>query len=211
MLMRPPSGKIPLALKLVYLLWMAIWVPVYWVFNGPGNFLWLCDMANIILLFALCLESSLLMSAQAAGVLLIQFVWLLDFLSAVFFGTHLTGGTEYMFDSEQPPWLRALSLFHLVIPPLLLWGVHRLGYDPRGWKLQTLIAWVLLPASFLLTDPALNINWVWQPFGVALPLLPPWTVLLFMMLAYPVVVVLPTHLLLSHWFRPVDASRSAAM
>ncbi len=207
MSVRSQARRIPLAVKLGYLLWMAIWVPVYWVFNGPENFLWLCDLANIILLFALCLESPLLMSSQAAGVLLIQFVWVVDFLSAWLLGSHLTGGTEYMFDSGQPRWLRAMSLFHIVIPPLLLWGVYRLGYDHRGWKLQTMIAWLLLPASYLLTGPALNINWVWQPFGLTQSLMPPRTFVLFMMLAYPVIVVFPTHLLLSHWFRPVNSFR----
>ena len=153
MLMQSQTRNIPLAVKLVYLLWMVIWVPVYWVFNGPENFLWLCDLANIILLFALCLESSLLMSSQAAGVLLIQLVWVLDFLSAWLLGSHLTGGTEYMF------------------------------------------------------DPALNINWVWQPFGLPQSLLSPHAFVLFMMLAYPLLLVFPTHLLLSHWFRPVDGSK----
>ena len=207
MLVQSKPRRIPLAVKLVYLLWMAIWVPVYWIFNSPENFLWLCDLANIILLFALCLESSLLMSSQAAGVLLIQLFWVLDFLSAWLLGSHLTGGTEYMFDTGQPFWLRAMSLFHIVMPPLLLWGVYRLGYDCRGWKLQTFIAWLLLPATFLLADPALNINWLWQPFGLPQSLLSPHAFVLFMMFAYPLVLVFPTHLLLSHWFRPVDASR----
>lgn len=199
MLVPSKPRRIPLAVKLAYLLWMAIWVPVYWVFNGPENFLWLCDLANIILLIALCRESSLLMSSQAVGVLLIQVVWVLDFLSALLLGSHLSGGTEYMFDAGQPAWLRAMSLFHIVMPPFLLWGVHRLGYDRRGWLLQTVIAWLLMAATFLLTDPSLNINWLWEPFGLSQSLLPPYAILLFMMLAYPLVVVLPTHLLLSHF------------
>jgi hypothetical protein len=56
--------------------------------------------------------------------------------------------------------LRGLSLFHAVIPFLLLWLVYRLGYDRRGWIVQTLFAWLLLPVCFFLTDPAKNINWV---------------------------------------------------
>lgn len=199
MLLQSKSRRIPLAVKLAYLLWMTVWVPVYWVFNGPENFLWLCDLANIILLFALCRESSLLISSQAVGVLLIQVAWVLDFLSALLLGSHLTGGTEYMFDTGQPCWLRAMSLFHIAMPPLLLWGVYRLGYDRRGWLLQTVIAWLLMAATFLLTDPSLNINWLWQPFGLPQSLLSPHAVLLIMMLAYPLLVVLPTHLLLSHF------------
>jgi hypothetical protein len=201
MLVQSKPRRIPLAVKLAYLLWMVIWVPVYWAFNGPENFLWLCDLANIILLIALCRESSLLMSSQAVGVLLIQVAWVLDFLSALLLGSHLTGGTEYMFDTGQPSWLRAMSLFHIVMPPLLLWGVYRLGYDRRGWLLQIIIAWLLMAATFLLTDPSLNINWLRQPFGLPQSLLSPQAFLLFMMVAYILVVVLPTHLLLSQWSR----------
>lgn len=209
MLVKLDTRRIPLTVKLVYLLWMAIWVPVYWIFNGPENFLWLCDMANIILLFALCLESSLLISSQAVGVLLVQTAWVLDFLSAWLLGTHLTGGTEYMFDNGQPLWLRAMSLFHFVMPPLLLWGVYRLGYDRRGWKLQTVIAWLLLPATFLLADPVLNINWVWKPFGLSQSWVSPTAYMLFVMLAYPLLLVFPTHLLMLRCFRPAVAQAAA--
>jgi hypothetical protein len=48
--------------------------------------------------------------------------------------------------------VRLLSLFHVVTPPLLLWAVWRLGYDPRGWKLQTLLTWIVVP-----------INYCWRP------------------------------------------------
>ena len=58
-----------------------------------------------------------------------------------------------MFDAAEPLWLRLLSLFHVVVPVLLPWAIRRLGYDPRGWKLQTAIAWVVLPVTYLSTDP----------------------------------------------------------
>jgi len=32
--------------------------------------------------------------------------------------------------------MRLLSLFHIVVPPLLLWAIWRLGYDPRGWEIS---------------------------------------------------------------------------
>ena len=33
--------RLPLALKLAYTAWAAVWVPIYWVSEGPANFLWL--------------------------------------------------------------------------------------------------------------------------------------------------------------------------
>jgi hypothetical protein len=40
--------------------------------------------------------------------------------------------SDYMFQPEIPPPLRALSLFHCWMPFLLLWLVYRLGYDARA-------------------------------------------------------------------------------
>lgn len=191
--------RVPLALKLVVTAWMAAWVPAYWIMNGPANFLWFCDLANFLLFAAVWIESPLLFSSQAVAVLLIQIVWTVDFLSALLTGFHPVGGTEYMFDPMEPLWIRLLSLFHVVVPVLMLWAIQRLGYDPRGWKLQTVIAWVVLPVTYLLTDPAANINWLWKPFGIEQTLMPPWAYLLVCMAAYPLVLYLPTHWALARW------------
>jgi hypothetical protein len=179
---------------------MAVWIPIYWVHNGPANFLWLCDTANLILLPALWLESALLVSSQAVGVLLVQLLWAIDFLGALATGSHLIGGTEYMFDDASPLWLRSLSLFHLAMPPLLLWGVRRLGYDRRGFRLETVLVWGLVLAS-LGADPERNLNWVWEPFGRPQTLVPHGVYLVVLLAAYPLVVFLPTHLALKRWAR----------
>jgi hypothetical protein len=187
--------------KLAYAVWLVVWATAYALHNGWQNFFWLCDLANFVVGLALWLESPLLWSSQAVGVLLVQVLWTVDFLVALLFGVHPIGGTEYMFNSAEPLWLRGLSLFHMAMPPLLLWGLRRLGYDRRGWRLQTAITWALLPATFLLTDPAHNINWLWRPFGVEQRWLPPAAFLLVAMAAYPLLLYLPTHLLLRLWGR----------
>src|SRR5262245_29585301 len=193
--------RIPLSVKLIYTAWMAVWIPVYWVHSGPENFFWLCDVANLLVGVALWLESPLLISAQAAGVLFVQILWCGDYFSRLILGRHLIGGTEYMFDETKPLYLRLFSLFHAIMPPLLLWAVSRLGYDPRGWKLQTAITCVLLPATWLLAPPDRNINWVWKPFGKPQDLLSPPLYLLALCFLYPLLLYLPTHLLLRRWPR----------
>jgi hypothetical protein len=202
----PPSAGaagrgrgLPLALKLAYTAWMAVWIPVYWIHNGPANFLWLCDAANLVLLPALWLESPLLVSSQAVGVVAIQLLWGVDFLGALAFGSHPIGGTEYMFDAASPLWLRGLSLFHLAMPPLLLWGVARLGYHRRGWWLETALVWALLPVSYYLADPARNLNWVWQPFERPQTLVAPWLYFASLFALYPLLVFLPSHLAFRFW------------
>lgn len=165
--------RLPPAAKLAYLAWMLVWVPLYWSANGPANFLWVCDFANFVILAALVAESALLASSQLVGVLFIQTLWAVDFFGALVSGKHPIGGTEYMFDPASPLWLRALSLFHLWTLPLLVWMVRRLGYDARGWKLQTGFAALLFPAGMLFGTRAENLNWMWAPFGVPQTLVPP--------------------------------------
>jgi hypothetical protein len=181
--MRP----IPLAVKILYTAWMAVWVPVYWRHNGPSNFLWICDFANWVIFLAIWLESALLLSSQLAGIFLIQLLWAIDFLSGLAFGFHPVGGTEYMFDAATPLWLRALSLFHLWTVPLLVALVRKVGYDRRGWRVQTAIAAILLPAGVLIGTPEQNLNWMYAPFGLAQTTLEPvW----FALVAVPVVALL---------------------
>ena len=188
-------------LKVGYTLWFLVWVPVYWVENGPSNFLWLCDVANFVLLAALWLDSRLLFSSQTVSVLLIQLVWMIDVTTRLVAGFHPIGGTEYMFEAWRPLSGRLLSLFHVFVPVLLLYALWRLGHDRRGWRLQTLICWLVLPASFLAGEPEQNLNWLWAPFGIEQTWLPPTAFLAVCMIAYPLVLYLPTDLVLTAWLR----------
>jgi hypothetical protein len=63
----------------------------------------------------------------------VELGWNLDFLV----GGRLTGLAAYMFDRRMPLHLRSLSLFHVALPPLLLWLLRRLGYDRRALLTQT--------------------------------------------------------------------------
>lgn len=192
---------LPHWLKLGYTVWFLVWLPVYWVDNGPANFLWLCDVANFVLLAAVWLESPLLFSSQAVSVLLIQIAWMIDAGCRLVAGFHPIGGTEYMFESARPLFGRLLSLFHVFIPILLLWALWRLGHDRRGWRLQTLVCWLVLPLSFSIGEPRDNLNWLWAPFGVEQLWLPPLAFLALCMVAYPLVLYLPTDALLTAWLR----------
>ena len=73
-------------------------------------------------------------------------------------GAHLFGGTEYMWDPQYPLFTRLLSLYHLLWPVLVVVLVRRVGYDRRGWQLQTAIAASAVIVCRLFTAPAENIN-----------------------------------------------------
>jgi hypothetical protein len=200
--------KLPFVAKISFTTWMVVWIPAYWINYGPENFLWLCDLANFVIAIGLWLESPLLLSSQAVSVLVIQILWSVDFLGKLLIGVHPIGGTEYMFDSTRPLAIRALSLYHLVIPIVLIWAVRRVGFDPRGWKLQTLIAWIILPLSYLVGDSERNLNWLWAPFGVSQTLMRPALFVCLAMALLPLILFWPTHMALKKFLRCSPSNRN---
>jgi len=191
-------GSIPLWVKLCYTGFVVVLVPVYWWQHGPANFLWGSNVALLITLLALWLESSLLVSMMALSVLIPELGWAVDFTVRLIAGPESVSfrGTRYMFDPGIPMFVRGLSLYHLVLPIFLLWAIHRLGYHRKALIGQTLLSWAVLPLSYLVSKPAANINWV---FGIIDPpqqWLSAAGFVLFLMVLYPLVLFLPTHLLL---------------
>jgi hypothetical protein len=190
--------RVPLWLKILWTVWVVVWAPLYWKQYGAQNLLYFCDLGNFFIAVALWLESPLLFSWQATGLLLFQSLYTIDLLGAVLSGRHVIGGTEFMFDYKVPLYLRLLSLFHLVAPPLLLWAVWRLGYDRRGWKYQILTTWVVVPINHF-WRPEFDINWARGPFSREQYVIPGWMYLLGYLIVVPLLVFWPTHLALQWW------------
>ena len=190
--------RLPLWMKIAWTVWVIVWVPVYWKQYGAQNFLYFCDMGNFLIAVALCTESALIFSWQATGLLLFQTLYTIDLIIALLFNKHLLGGTEYMFDPKIPLFVRLLSLFHVVMPPLLLWGLWRLGFDSRGWKYQTLTTWIVVPINHF-WRPEYNVNWARGLFFHEQRVVPGMIYLLGYLIVPPLLVYFPTHLLLQRW------------
>ena len=190
--------RVPLWLKITWSIWVLVWAPVYWKQYGAQNFLYFCDLGNLFIAAALWLESPLLFSWQAVGLLLFQTLFSVDLIGAVLTGRHFVGGTEYMFDPHVPLVVRLLGLFHVVTPPLLLWAVWRLGYDDRGWKYQTLTAWAVVPINYF-WRPQFDVNWARGPFFREQHWMAGGVYLAAYLVFVPLVVYWPTHLALRWW------------
>ena len=190
-------SKIPLWLKIAWTAWIFVWAPIYYKQYGVQNFLFFCDLGNILITLALWFESSLIFSWQAVSLLVVQVLYSMDLLAAFFFGKHLTGGTEYMFDPAIPLSIRLIGLYHLVVPPLLLWAVHRLGYDRRALKLQGLTACILVPICHF-WRPQFNVNWA-RGIGHEQHLLAGWLYLLGYLIVVSTLVYSPTDFFLRWW------------
>jgi len=192
--------RVPLWLKIAWTVWLLVWAPLYWKQYGLQNFLFFCDIGNILIGLALWLESPLLFSWQACGLLVFQTLYMVDLAGALLSGRHLIGGTEYMFDPGIPLPFRVLSLFHIVTPPLLLWAIWRLGYDRRGWKCQTLMTWIIVPINYF-WRPGYDVNWARGLFFHEQHVMPGLAYLLTYLLIVPTLIYWPTHLFLERLTR----------
>jgi len=91
-------------------------------------------------------------------------------------------------------------LFHIVLPVVLIWLVWRLGYDRRALLWQMVLGWLVLVLTYFLTKPQANINWVYGWGGQPQQRVPPLVYLGIMMVAFPVLIYLPTHWVLLRLF-----------
>lgn len=183
---------------------LAVLIPCYWKTYGWGNFLQLCDVALGLTVLGWWLGSPILLSTQAVSCLVIHLLWCVDFGAGLVAGLHPIGGTQYMWSPDYPLFVRLLSLFHVVWPPLLVWSLRKTGYDRRALAAQSALALGLMALTLFLGPvlaPGANINYVFgDPFRgrmigpVVVHMLVTWVVLV-------AVVYLPTDLLLRRMMR----------
>jgi hypothetical protein len=203
----PTQSRLPLWIKLVYTAFLAVLVPVYWHYYGPTNFLYFCDVALILTVIAVWIESPLLISMCAVGIMVPQMVWVLDFVGQLV-GVPVHGMTAYMFKSENSLFLRLLSLFHGWLPFFLLYLVWKLGYDRRALLYWTVLAWVLILICYVFMPPPnanagltpVNINYVYglndsEPQSWV----PPAAWVIGMMVLMPILCFAPVHYLLARF------------
>lgn len=138
---------------------MALYLPAYAAAYGWANFLFLCNIGVLVAAAGLWLGNRPLLSASAVASLVVGVVWGLDFGARVVSGEHLLGVTAYMWDPRYPLFTRALSLYHLAWPVLMLLCMARLGYDRRGWRIQAALAAPLVVAGRFAGTAEENINY----------------------------------------------------
>lgn len=193
---------ISLWIKVPYTVFVCVLVPVYWIQYGPANLLSGSDIALLVTLLAIWTANRLLASMMALAVLLSELAWNVDFLSRLLVGSEAVplAGTQYMFDTDIPLFVRALSLFHVALPVILIWLMYHLGYDRKAIYFQTLLAWIVLPITYAFTEPAKNINLVFGFGHEPQTAMPGLLYLGLLMLLFPLFIYLPLHVLLNRVF-----------
>jgi hypothetical protein len=183
---------------------MIVWLPAYFRVWGWANLLHLCDVAVILTFVGIWLANPLLLSSQAVNSLAAGMLWILDVGWRLTTGSFLLGGTEYMWDTHYPLWVRLLSTFHIGLPLILLWTLRKVGYDRRALALQATIAAVLLVVSRLLAEE-LNMNYAFRDPIFHRTWGPSFAHLAMIFIPLVALIYWPTHLLLA-WLFPSPSS-----
>jgi hypothetical protein len=189
--------------------WLVIWIPAYWRVWGWQNFLHFCDVSVILACVGIWYGNRLLVSSQVLASLLPDALWSLDAGWRLFTGHNLFGGTEYLWDSRFPLWVRLLSLFHVVLPILLVAAVARIGYDRRALALQAGIAGMLLVISQAFSSNA-NMNYAFRDPVFHRAWGPAPAHILVMFVGIVVLAYWPAHLLLGRLFGDGNARTTAS-
>lgn len=204
----------PLWFRLAYTGFVLVLVPVYAYQYPLVNFLWFSNLALLGGLIAAWLGSAPLASMLLLSILLPELGWITDFIGGLLLGGDPPiGGVAYMFDPTISLWVRGLSLYHLLLPPALLWMVWRGGYWPAALRVWLPTGWTILLISFFTTNPALNVNWVHGPGPIEQVWMPAWAWLVVVMATFAAIWWL-THHILSRVFGgrqdPAGADRHAS-
>jgi len=192
-------SSIPEWFKIAYTLAVLAFIIIYWQRYGPRNFLWFSDIALIGAVPAMWLESALLSGTLACMVLLAELLWNVDYALRLVLKRRITGLTEYMFDASIPRWLRAVSLFHVPLPLVMIWLVAAYGYPAGSLPAAAGTAAVTLALSYWFSSREKNINWVFG-LGRVQHRLPEPLYLGLLYLGFVLAVFLPTHWVLMRLF-----------
>ncbi|HEX7044377.1 MAG TPA: hypothetical protein VF203_07165 [Burkholderiales bacterium] len=193
----PPGAAIALPARLAGSAAVAAFALLYTI-QTAGSFLWFLEAALGAAFLALWLESRLLASIAALAALLPQLAWDIGFTARLLGSADPLGLAAPAFIPGASWSARAVAFVHFGFPVVLLWMLVRLGYDARALRVQTLLTWLTLALSYGLAETAAsripgslgvgdNLARAWLPG-------PFW--LLVAMLAYPLLVYVPTHFVL---------------
>ena len=186
--------------RVVYSFFITIFIPVYWKELGLVNFLWCCDITLFALLVALWTKNNLLVSIGTICSLPLTILWNIDFFSILIFNHSIFKIAHYMFYDFVPLYVRGLSLFHVWLPPLLIWLLYRWNYNRKAFIWSSFLTWIVIPITYLVTEPERNINCVHSFIKAGQNILPEWMLLIIFMTVLPIFVYYPMHWILKILF-----------
>ena len=121
---------------------------------------WFCNTALFLLAFGLFFRKSIAITGIFLGALVVQIPWVIDFLSQLLFNYKLFGVASYMFEYGFDSIRFYIELDHLLIIPLSLYAIKRLGFHKQGWVFAAIVAILINAGAFASSSQLDNVNCV---------------------------------------------------
>ncbi|MBS3114786.1 hypothetical protein J4448_06830 [Candidatus Woesearchaeota archaeon] len=121
---------------------------------------WFCNTALFLLAFGLFFRKSIVITGIFLVALVVQIPWVLDFLVQLFLGYKLFGLVSYMFDYGFNSLRFYVELDHLLIIPLSIYGIKKLGFHKHGWVFASIAAFIINTGAYTFSSLLDNVNCV---------------------------------------------------
>ena len=121
---------------------------------------WFCNVALFLLAFGLFFEKSIAITGVFLGALVVQIPWVLDFLSQLFFDYELFGVASYMFEYGFNSLRFYVELDHLLIIPVSIYAIKKLGFHKHGWVFAAIVAVLINTGAYAFSSEVDNVNCV---------------------------------------------------
>lgn len=145
---------------LAILVWLALYVPAYAQAYGGWHFLQLCNLGVLMACAGALLRRPLLWSSTALLSVPVGALWLADVVLRLCSGHFLHRGTAYLWNDTIPWPARLLSLYHVILPAILLVALRRRGYDPRAFAFLCIISGLACLLGLWAAPAADNLNYM---------------------------------------------------
>ena len=129
-------------------------------YDNFSQLFWFCNTALLLLAFGLFFEKSVAITGVFIGALVVQIPWVLDFLVRLIFGYSLFGVADYMFEYGFNNARFYVELDHLLIIPISIYGIKKLGFHKYGWVFASIVAIILNTGAYLSSSDLDNVNCV---------------------------------------------------
>ena len=128
------------------------------------DFLWFCSIALLVLGLGIILKNPTFLNAVLAVAILVQPIWVLDYIWISFFGVPLNGISLFNFQPGFGLFEFINNFRHLFILPFAFYTVFMFSRkDRKSYFFITFSLLLVMTISYLLTPPQLNINCVNGP------------------------------------------------
>ncbi len=137
--------------------------PVLW-----PNIFWFCNHISLVYAYAWYRENPELMMGVTCVGLIVQLLWLVDFITRLF-GIHILHVVDYMFEGSFD-YNKLVSLFlHAILPTYALYLISKKHVTKKAIVYSVLYSTALYVLTVLFSPNSKNMNCVFRPCAALIP------------------------------------------